>query len=60
MPECRCFHRHTLSDPFILPIIRTHHQDQVVASRIVKVKQVGDQVQKSQAAGEHDKLILLA
>lgn len=52
--------RQTLSDPFVLSIICSYHQDEIISGGIIKMKQVCDQAQKPEASSKDDQLILRA
>ena len=49
-----------LANPYILAIISSDEQDEVVSGGVVRVEEVRDYAQQAEAAREDDKLIFLA
>jgi hypothetical protein len=48
----------TFSNPLIFTIIRSYHQYQIIARRIVEVKQIRYEVEEPQTTGKNNQLIL--
>lgn len=49
---------HTLSDPSILPLVRSHNDNQVVPCRIVGVEKVYYKAQQAKTSRQYDELIV--
>ena len=50
---------HTLSDPPVFPLVRSHNNDQIVAYNIVGVEKIYDEAQQAQTACQYDELIFV-
>lgn len=52
--------RQRLSDPAILPVVCRYEQYEVVTRCIVRMEEICDESQKTQAAGNDDELVFLS
>ena len=48
----------SLPDPAILPVICTDDDDEIVARRVKRMEEVGDDAKQSETSGKNDELIL--